>query len=101
MTFARKEEILSKDILTIADVMELNDMTYQPAAELVRNIKRVMNSQYRVVGKITTNDYVNFFEKPRSFAEKSERKPVVKARKTKTVQTPLFRAKEYLTNMEE
>lgn len=100
MTFARKEEILSKDILTIADVMELNDMTYQPAAELVRNIKRVMNSQYRVVGKITTNDYVNFFEKPRSFVEKSEKSTVVKARKPK-VQTPLFRAKEYLTNMGE
>lgn len=101
MTFARKEEILSKDILTIADVMELNNMTYQPAAELVRNIKRVMNSQYQVVGKITTNDYINFFEKPRSFAEKSERKSVAKARKPKTVQTPLFRAKEYLTNMGE
>lgn len=97
MTFARREEILSKDILTIADVQELNGMTYQPAAELIRNIKRIMGSQYSVAGKIATSDYIKFFDgqKPLDEAKPAKREAVKQQRKTTVIEAPLFRAKEY------
>lgn len=100
MTFARREEILSKDILTIADVQELNGMTYQPAAKLVRDIKRILNSQYQVVGKIATSDYIKFFEGTKAEKPKTESKPSVKERKSVKREIPLFRAKEYIKGVE-
>lgn len=99
MTFARREEILSKDILTIADVQELNGMTYQPAAKLVRDIKRILNSQYQVVGRIATSDYIKFFEGSKPKKPKSDAKPLIKERKPVKREIPLFRAKEYATKV--
>lgn len=97
MTFARREEILSKDILTIADVQELNGMTYQPAAELIRNIKRVMNSQYNVAGRIATNDYIKFFDgqTPTDEIKPVRHEAIKQQRKVAVYETPLFRAKEF------
>lgn len=62
MTFSRREEILSKDILTIADVSELTEKSYQMAAKLIRDIKRVMRSTYDEQGRIATKDYTRYFE---------------------------------------
>lgn len=99
MTFARKEEILSKDILTIQDVMELNGMTYQPAAKLIRDIKRMMSSRYQVTGKIATSDYVKFFDGdiPQQVEPVIERRePLIKERRSMKREIPLLRVKDYI-----
>ena len=99
MTFARREEILSKDILRIKDVEELNDMDYQPAAQLIRDIKRVMRSTYNKRGRIATSDYIKFFEgqRPEEEPKVEIKETVFREHRTKTREMPLFRAKDYAT----
>lgn len=97
MTFSRREEILSKDILSIKDVQELNGMTYQPAAKLIRDIKRVMRSQFQQTGKIATTDYIRFFEGqiPKDEPKPVKREPVKPKRNTVPRELPPFRFKDY------
>ena len=40
MTYAMREEIFSKEYLSIEDVQELLGMSYDDAARTIRNIKR-------------------------------------------------------------
>ena len=66
MTYARREEIFSKEYLSISDLMELLDLKYQGAAELMRDIKRRLefNGQgvrLNIQGKIHTQDYLDYF----------------------------------------
>ena len=70
MTYARREEIFSKDYLTIADLQDLLGLKYQGAAEMMRNIKREldMNPKYNgqgvrldIQGKLHTQDYLDYF----------------------------------------
>ena len=66
MTYARREEIFSKECLTIEDLMDLLDLKYQGAAELMRDIKRSLefNGQgvrLNIQGKIHTQDYLDYF----------------------------------------
>lgn len=89
MTKARREEILSKDILRIADVQELNNMSYQMAAKLIRDIKRAMNPMFSTTGQLATSDYMAYFSLRRE-APTEKVKPVRKEK-----HTPLFRMKEY------
>lgn len=96
MTKQRREEILSKDILLIKDVQELNDMTYQPAAKLIRDIKRMMKSTYDEVGKIATRDYVKFFEGQIPVQEQTVEQKPVPIRQAPKRDIPLFRAKDYM-----
>lgn len=80
MTFARREEILSKDILRIKDVEELNDMPYQSAAQLIRDIKRVIRSTYNKRGRVATTDYIKFFE-----GQRPKEEPDVEIRETTVI----------------
>jgi hypothetical protein len=70
MTYAKREEIFSKDYLTIADLQELLGLKYQGAAEMMRNIKRElnMNPKYNgqgirldLQGKLHVQDYLDYF----------------------------------------
>ena len=70
MTYAKREEIFSKDYLTIADLQELLGLEYQGAAKLMRTIKRElnMNPKYNgqgvrldLQGKLHTQDYLDYF----------------------------------------
>ena len=61
MTYARREEIFSKDYITIADLQELLGLTYQAAAKLIREIKFKFD-RLGVQGKIHTEDYMEFFK---------------------------------------
>lgn len=89
MTKQRREEILSKDILRIADVQELNNMSYQMAAALIRDIKRAMNPLFCKTGQIATSDYLDFFKERSKPAEREVVKKVNKSQQ-------LFRAKDYV-----
>ena len=89
MTRERREEILSKDILSIADVQELNDMEYFNAAKLIRTIKRKTTCSLDIRGKISTRVYLDYFEP-------NVQVPVGEVRQYRTNQTncvPLIRYK--------
>lgn len=98
MTKERREEILSRDILTVQDVQELTGKPYEGATVLMRNIKRYFNSAFNERGRIATADYLRYF----SSSARTENtqvvsmlvQPVVK-RREESAERPLFRAKNY------
>lgn len=61
MTYARREEIFSKDIITIDELAELLDTNYQEAARAMRNIKRRFD-RYPHLGKLHVEDYKAYFD---------------------------------------
>lgn len=63
MTYAKREEIFSKDYLTIADIQELLGVGYQEAAKRIRDIKR-RNDRLGIQGKIHVQDYLDYYELP-------------------------------------
>ena len=63
MTYARREEIFSKDYLTIADIQELLGLSYQEAAKKIRDIKR-RNDRLGIQGKLHVQDYLDYYELP-------------------------------------
>jgi hypothetical protein len=60
MTYARREEIFSKDSLTIADLQELLGLTYQASAKKMREIKFRFD-RLGVQGRLHTEDYFEYF----------------------------------------
>lgn len=71
MTYARREEIFSKEYLTIEDIQEILGLEYQGAAKMIRTIKREleMNPKYNgqgvrldIQGKLHTQDYLDYFQ---------------------------------------
>jgi tRNA A37 N6-isopentenylltransferase MiaA len=61
MTYAKREEIFSKDVLTIADLQELLGLTYQASAKLIREIKFKFD-RLGVQGKLHVEDYLEYFK---------------------------------------
>jgi hypothetical protein len=61
MTYARREEIFSKDVLTIADLQELLGLTYQASAKLIREIKFKFD-RLGVQGKLHVEDYFDYYK---------------------------------------
>ncbi len=60
MTYAEREEIFSKDYLSIADIQALLGLSYQDAAKTIRNIKR-KTDRLGLRGKIHVQDYLDYF----------------------------------------
>lgn len=62
MTFEEREQILAKDILSVADVAKLLGVTPKTASEAMCNIKQAI-SHPRVSerGKLHTQDYLDFY----------------------------------------
>ena len=61
MTYDKRNEILSKDYLTIADMQELLGLSYNDAAKLIREIKRKHN-RLNTRGKIHVQDYIDYYQ---------------------------------------
>ena len=61
MTYAEREEIFSKEYLTIADIQSLLGLKYQDAARTVRNIKR-KTDRLSIRGKIHVQDYLDYYK---------------------------------------
>ena len=69
MTYSKREEIFSKEYLSIGDIQELFGMGYDEAAKVIREIKRSlqMNEQnprglrLNVQGKIHVQDYFDYY----------------------------------------
>lgn len=66
MTYSRREEIFSKDYISIEDMQALLGMSYQDAAKQIREIKRGLELQGKKVrlsvkGKVHVQDYLDYF----------------------------------------
>lgn len=60
MTYAMREAIFSKDVLSIGDIMLICGMNYQGAAQLIRNIRRKCD-RLGIEGKLHVQDYLDYF----------------------------------------
>lgn len=63
MTYAMREEIFSKEYLSIEDIQELLGLHYQDAARTMRNIKR-RTDRLGIRGKLHVQDYLDYFQIP-------------------------------------
>lgn len=63
MTYAKREEMFSKDYLSIEDLQELLGLHYQDAARTMRNIKR-RTDRLGIRGKLHVQDYLDYFQIP-------------------------------------
>lgn len=63
MTYAMREEIFSKEYLSIGDIQELLGLHYQDAARTMRNIKR-RTDRLGIRGKLHVQDYLDYFQIP-------------------------------------
>lgn len=61
MTYERREEIFSKEVLTIAEIQELMSLQYNDACILVREIKAKTKSNFQIRGKLLVSDYLKYF----------------------------------------
>ncbi len=62
MTYKRREEIFSKDIITIPELQELLALpSYGEAARIMRNIKR-RSDRFPQKGRLHVEDYKAYFE---------------------------------------
>ena len=65
LTFAEREKIFAKDVLTITEFAILQSTSYQVAARKIREIKRKLQSEGRdkldVEGKLLIEDYLYFY----------------------------------------
>lgn len=73
MTYERRDQILSKEVLTISDIQELFDVNYDEAAKKIRDIKRQHDS-LKTQGKIHVIDYMRYFGVPETVIEKRYQK---------------------------
>lgn len=62
MTFEEREQILSKDILSVKDVAKLLGQSEKYASEIMCNIKQSLrNPRTSERGKLHTQDYLEFY----------------------------------------
>ena len=66
MTYIEREEMFSKDYLTIEDVEKLLGLCYSDASKQIRDIKRGLKMQGKelrlnVKGKLHVQDYLDYF----------------------------------------
>lgn len=63
MTYARREEIFSKEYITTKELQEILGYSDESgASRKMQEIKRVVGDKLGVKGKIHTADYFRFFE---------------------------------------
>ena len=84
MTYSRREEIFSKDYISIADMQDLLGMGYDDAAKMIRDIKRALkiNPKFNgqgvrldVQGRLHVQDYLDYFNIPS--AERYRQGPIL------------------------
>lgn len=60
MTYAEREEIFSKEYLSISDIQKLLGLDYNTASTLIRTIK-LFGDRLKVRGKIHIQDYLDYY----------------------------------------
>lgn len=61
MTYAEREKIFSKEVLTTAEIAQLLDMTLPQASTIVTSIKR-KSDRLKMRGKVHVQDYLDYFK---------------------------------------
>lgn len=62
MTYERREQIFSKECLSISDLEELFDISYSSAQNLMANIRLKAERTDFIIGHCLVEDYLNFFK---------------------------------------
>lgn len=60
MTYARREEIFSKETMSIEEFGEVMNLSYQMAARVIRNIKRT-SDRPQIQGVLLVEDYFDYY----------------------------------------
>ena len=60
MTYARREEIFSKETMSITEFGEVMNLTYQMAARVIRDIKKASNRP-QIQGKLLVEDFFDYY----------------------------------------
>lgn len=60
MTYARREEIFSKETMSIEEFGEVMCLSYQMAARVIRNIKRTSNRP-QIQGVLLIEDFFDYY----------------------------------------
>ena len=60
MTYARREEIFSKETMSITEFGEVMNLSYQMAAKVIRDIKRV-SSRPQMQGVLLIEDFFDYY----------------------------------------
>ena len=60
MTYARREEIFSKETMSITEFGEVMNLSYQMAARMIRNIKRT-SSRPQIEGVLLIEDFFDYY----------------------------------------
>lgn len=61
MTYERREEILSKEVITTQEVAELMGINVCQASTIVQQIKRRTGDRIGIKGRLHVQDYLDFF----------------------------------------
>lgn len=61
MSYSEREQIFSKEYLTIKDLQQLLGLSYQIAAKLMRQIKFKFD-RLGIQGKLHTEDYFEYYK---------------------------------------
>lgn len=62
MTYARREEIFSKEALTNQEIAELFDCSIPKASQIAHEIKRRVGSRIDFEGRVHVQDYLDYME---------------------------------------
>ena len=60
MTYARREQIFSKETMSIEEFGEVMNLSYQMAARLIRDIKR-KSSRPQIQGILLIEDFFDYY----------------------------------------
>lgn len=61
MTYVRREEILSKETMSINEFGELMNLSYQMSARIIRDIKR-LSGRPQIQGVLLIEDYFDYYK---------------------------------------
>lgn len=61
MTYERREEIFSKEVLTISDIQELFDISASEASRKIKEIKRCGGDRIKIQGRLHIQDYFDYY----------------------------------------
>lgn len=61
MTYARREEIFSKDAMTIEEFGEVMNLSYQMSAKVIRDIKRT-SDRPQIQGVLLIEDFFDYYK---------------------------------------
>jgi hypothetical protein len=62
MTYARREEIFSKEALTNQDLAELFDVCESSASQKAKEIRRVVGDRLGIQGRVHVQDYLDYMQ---------------------------------------